>query len=113
MKHLKTYESLQDIPDVSYEDFLTIKYWRYAHSMTNNIIRINNIQSKNKTVFHMTILNLDNVPIGLGLFHTNGYDESFIRKIINVTDDKKILRPATEDEIEFFEIQLNIQKYNL
>ena len=70
--------------DISYKDFLTVKYWRFAHSMTNNIFKINSlnseemitmnankwgIKSKWKTVFHITYLNLENISMGLGLFY--------------------------------------------
>jgi len=102
MKHLKTYENLQDTPNVSYKDFLTVKYWRFAHSMTNNIFKINSLNSE-----EMITMNANEVK------DIDWLDDDIMNKIIFNADDGRLIRPATEEEINQFDLRLKTINYNL
>lgn len=112
MKYLKTYENVEKTPYYHVGDFYKIPYWKYSHSSINCIFKVVFLLKNDKSEYNnpcdLTMLNLDTFEVS-----KFNFNESIMRSIINVEDYKKVLRPATEEEIQKFNDNLVQNKFNL
>lgn len=106
MRYLKTYEELNNI---SVEDFRKIKYWRYCHSKVNSIIKVEFNSDFNDDEYDFTLYDINKKKLS----ELKWLPVTFINGMIDLKDDNKVLRPATEEEIEEFKIVEKAKKYNL
>ena len=108
MKHLKIYEDF----DRTYklQDFIDIPYWRYK----NSIMKVEFLDNdKNGSKW-----NSDYKIIFFSLLHDQLTSEvilksDFLSSIMKLDVPEKILRPANDEEVEFFKEKEIIRKYNI
>lgn len=109
--YIKTYEDLENAIQYTITDLIKIPYWRLKHATTDSMFRINKFWHDYtwKTNFDITFYNLD----VNNTFHTGDFwDEQMMRKLLKI-EDNKIIRPATPEEIEQFDLAEMTKKYNV
>lgn len=112
MKHLKLFEELDRTYKV--EDFLDIPYWRYRNKTVDTIMKaeyLDNDQYKYNSNWNFTFLSLK--EIDEFFFYELTLKNDFLYEIIKLDIPEKILRPATEEEIELFKGHFLTRKYNI
>jgi hypothetical protein len=112
MKYLKLYEELKN--EISLEDFDNTKYWYYGTKNWEFLFKLIDIDvsplkitNPNK-VYHYQVYRTD------GIILDAFYDTKDLKILIDeMSESKIILHPATEEEIEKFEMICNVKKYNI
>ena len=106
---IKTYEDLEHYYTIN--EIIDIPYWRLKHATMDSVFKINKITREYswKNNFDITIYNLD----------TNKFknvdcldDDDIMMKIFNLNDGR-LIRPATKEEIEQFDLAEKTKKYNI
>ena len=111
MKYLKIFEDW----DRTYklQDFLDIPYWRYKNSGVNTIMKVEFLDndkngSKWNSDYKIIFFSLIN-----NTFHEIIWKNDFLYQIMNLDIPEKILRPATDEEIDLFKDNLLTRKFNI
>ena len=117
MKYIKTFEIVLENPDeISLSDFINNTYWRYKNDMLDCIMKLEKYTTGKyygADGFYYKILLLEAKGHTKISFIEQIFDLDGMREIIKVKSDVKILRPATEEEIEKFKFLEETNKYNL
>jgi hypothetical protein len=117
MKYLKSYEKY----DISLSDFINKKnvYWRYTNDLIDCIMKLEKFSETEyayKSNFIFKVLILGSSKKGnkeKNTFTDIVFDSNGLFDIIKLKCAGKILRPATEEEIEKFDLLEVANKYNL
>lgn len=111
MKYIKKYESEKS--KYTLKDFTVESYWRHKNYGVDSILKIDSIRkgpySFSNSDYDITYFNYKKNEV-----KTTKIDDSKLQHIIDhSTNEGYILRPATEEEIEYFNLMLSSEKYNL
>jgi hypothetical protein len=128
MKHLQLFEDfdmtnsainrrnflLQYARPCKIEDFLDIPYWRYANSQVDSIMKVEFLDNdkegrKWNSDYRFTFFRLNDN----GTFFEHIDKNNFLYQIMNLDIPEKILRPATDEEIEIFKGNILTRKFNI
>lgn len=111
MKYIKLFEGLPT-KHYSIQDFIDIPYWKYKNSGVDSIMKVefldNDKLGKWNSDYKFTFFNLKD-----STFFDHIDKNNFLYQIMNLEVPKKILRPATDEEIELFKGNFLTKKYNL
>jgi hypothetical protein len=114
MKFINTYEKIiSKNTEINYNpgDFYKIPYWRYRHSSINSIFKVE--YKIRKSLADANECNLTLVNLGTYEVNTFLFNDAIMHEIAEVKDHMKILRPATESEIEVFNKMVEESKFNI
>ena len=111
MKYLKLFEELSNTYKV--QDFIDIPYWRYRNSQVDTIMKVEYLDNdkegrKWNSDYRFTFLRLND-----GSFFEMIDKNNFLYQILNLDVPEKILRPATDGEIEPFKERELAKKFNI
>jgi len=115
MRHIKKYENLKSSP-YCINDFKIFKYWRYRNSCINIIWKLDKLEVKQSGVhvmedeYRFLVLHLN---VNKNKIDTIELGPAVLQGMIDLKEKNKILRPATPEEIEEFELKVSANKYNL
>ena len=114
MKHLKLFEEFT----YTVQDFLDIPYWRYKNSQVDTIMKVEFLDNdkdgqKWNSEYRFTFFNMTNKNSLKYTFFELINKNDFLYRIINLDIPEKILRPATDEEIELFKEKELMRKYNI
>jgi len=103
MKYIKRFENGKEY---SVKDFNFHKYWRYRNSSIDAIMCLK-YPIKNEKI------NIEFLELKNRKFFETFFTFYSITELFDLKDEIKIFRPATDEEIEIYEIEKNSRKYNL
>lgn len=112
MRYIKTYEVVvkPEGQEYSVSDFVNIPYWRYRNSLIDCIMKVEKYSTgkyHGDNSFEFKVLKDGDKFIYMK------FKSEDIREFIYLEDPIKIIRPATEEEIEDFKFKEDTKNYNL
>lgn len=104
MKYIRKYE------EIEFDDFSKIKYWRWKNHLVDSIMIVEFSEDYPSKV-KISFFNLQSSDI----ISQDWFDNNTLLHLMNMKKNNPsyILRPATEDEINDFELKILANKYNL